>query len=104
MQATNSKKVRPRPNLATADEVNALYAQLKAEIDQLRLELETLKQQPPASSTNSAHVMSPKMRERWEAMAAARDRLKAGEAAATVQAFLAAQYPTLGAEGYSRLR
>ena len=95
-------EVNRRPNLCTSDEVNQLFLQLKAEIDQLRTELEVIRAQPPAQPS-ATFQMSPKMRERWAAVAAARDRLKAGETEATVREFLAEQYPDLGAEGLVKI-
>jgi hypothetical protein len=93
MQELDKPRVnKPKPkrptfeNLATSEEVNLLFATLRSEIAQLRSELEQLKQQPKSSFT-----MSPKQALRWDAIRAAKEKLKAGESLKSVTSFLDAE-------------
>jgi|SRR5271165_3535744 len=72
---------RHRPNLVTADELNLLFAQLKAEIAQLRAQMEQLKQPVVVHQ-------SPRQQLRWQAIKVAKDSLKAGTSIDDTKALL----------------
>ena len=86
MQAkTQHTKTNKLPNLATAEEVNLLFVQLKAEIERLQAEVEQLKQRPVQSNN---YQMSPKQATRWNAIRVARDSLKSDASVNDTKALL----------------